>query len=228
MSSTHTGGCLCGAVRYACEGDPDSMGICQCERCQRQSGSSFLIAMVYPRDKVRIAEGELASYTASIDGEAELTRHFCPRCGSAVMITLDRYPEIRSMMGGTFDDKRPSCAPPSVCGARADNPGSSSPTRSSNSRTIRTASSPRSAGTSLPARPPEQPFQPRHLSIEEHDDKGREVQDAHTRSFGSTLDHTHREEEPPEARDRGDTVHAEAKHHERSVAPFRRALAAGP
>ena len=34
-----------------------------------------------------------------------LYRHFCPTCGSAVMITLDRYPGIRSMMGGTLDDK---------------------------------------------------------------------------------------------------------------------------
>jgi hypothetical protein len=33
------------------------------------------------------------------------SRQVCPDCGSAVMITLDRYPEIRSMMGGTLDDK---------------------------------------------------------------------------------------------------------------------------
>jgi DHA2 family multidrug resistance protein len=32
-------------------------------------------------------------------------RHFCPSCGSAISITLDRYPNIRSMMGGTMDDK---------------------------------------------------------------------------------------------------------------------------
>jgi hypothetical protein len=34
-----------------------------------------------------------------------LRRHFCPACGSAVSITLDRYPEIRSMIGGTLDDR---------------------------------------------------------------------------------------------------------------------------
>ena len=106
MQTSATGGCLCGAIRYRCAGEPDSIGLCQCERCQRQSGSSFLIAMVYARDKVSIELGDLASYTARIDGENALTRHFCSRCGSAVMITLDRYPEIRSMMGGTFDDKR--------------------------------------------------------------------------------------------------------------------------
>ena len=60
--------------------------------------------MVYARDKVSIESGDLASYTARIDGENALTRHFCSQCGSAVMITLDRYPGIRSMMGGTLDD----------------------------------------------------------------------------------------------------------------------------
>ena len=99
-----TGGCLCGAVRYRYEGEPSAVGLCQCNRCQRQSGSAFLIGVVFPREAVRI-EGTLATFEAAIDGEQSLRRHFCPKCGSAVSITLDRYPEIRSMMGGTLDDK---------------------------------------------------------------------------------------------------------------------------
>jgi hypothetical protein len=100
-----TGGCLCGAVRYRARGEPMSMGLCQCERCQRQSGSAFLIATVFPRAAVSI-EGELGTYAATGADGSSLYRHFCPTCGSAVMITLDRYPEIRSLMGGTLDDKR--------------------------------------------------------------------------------------------------------------------------
>jgi hypothetical protein len=48
-------------------------------------------------------EGKLTSYEATLNGQ-RLQRHFCPVCGSAVSITLDRYPEIRSMTGGTLDD----------------------------------------------------------------------------------------------------------------------------
>jgi hypothetical protein len=99
-----TGGCLCGAVRYRYEGQPSAVGLCQCDRCQRQSGSAFLIGVVFPKEAVRI-EGTLATFEAKIDGEHSLRRHFCPSCGSAVSITLDRYPDIRSMMGGTLDDK---------------------------------------------------------------------------------------------------------------------------
>lgn len=105
MSKSSTGGCLCGALRYRCDGEPDSVGICQCERCQKQSGSSFLIAVVYDQSAVTFERGELKTFSTHIDGENELSRHFCPQCGSAVMITLDRYPNIRSMMGGTLDDK---------------------------------------------------------------------------------------------------------------------------
>ncbi len=98
-----TGGCLCGAVRYRYEGAPTSIGLCQCRRCQRQSGSAFLIGVVFPKDAVTI-EGKLATFEFETDGQ-RLRRHFCPECGSAVSITLDRYPEIRSMMGGTLDDR---------------------------------------------------------------------------------------------------------------------------
>lgn len=104
MGAEFTGGCLCGAVRYRCAGEPISMGLCQCSRCQRQSGSAFLIATVFARDQVSIT-GELKTFSAYDEDGSGLYRHFCPHCGSAIMITLDRYPEIRSMMGGTLDDR---------------------------------------------------------------------------------------------------------------------------
>jgi hypothetical protein len=97
-----TGGCLCGAVRYNYEGEPASIGLCQCRRCQRQSGSAFLIGVVFPKDAVTIT-GSLATFEFETDG-TRLRRHFCPACGSVVSITLDRSPGIRSMMGGTLDD----------------------------------------------------------------------------------------------------------------------------
>ena len=110
MATNICGGCLCGAVRYRCSEPPISMGVCQCERCQRQSGSAFLIATVFAAGAVEL-DGELQAYSVADEAGQTLSRYFCPTCGSAVMITLDRYPQIRSMMGGTLDDKswlRPS------------------------------------------------------------------------------------------------------------------------
>jgi hypothetical protein len=85
-----TGHCLCGAVQYRYEGDPITIGICQCDRCQRQSGSAFLIGVIFPRNAVTIT-GPLTTYEARIEGNSRLWRHFCQTCGSAISITLDRY-----------------------------------------------------------------------------------------------------------------------------------------
>ena len=101
--TTGTGGCLCGAVRYRYTVAPSSVGLCQCQRCQRQSGSAFLIGVVFPHEAVTFV-GNYATYEAGPPG-ARLRRHFCAACGSALSITLDRFPGIRSIMGGTLDDK---------------------------------------------------------------------------------------------------------------------------
>src|SRR5229473_1471058 len=70
-SSGGTGHCLCGAVRYRYEGEPVTIGLCQCDRCQRQSGSAFLIGVIFPRDAVTI-EGKLATYETRLDGKNRL------------------------------------------------------------------------------------------------------------------------------------------------------------
>ena len=38
-------------MRYRYEGEPTSIGLCQCRRCQRQSGSVFLIGLYFVRRK---------------------------------------------------------------------------------------------------------------------------------------------------------------------------------
>src|SRR6266403_5856240 len=81
MSNSTTGGgtgrCLCGAVQYRYEGEPTTIGLCQCERCQRQSGSAFLIGVVFPREAVTIV-GKLASYEATVSGRPAAAASLLP------------------------------------------------------------------------------------------------------------------------------------------------------
>ena len=42
-------------VRYRYEDEPGTIGICQCDRCQRQSGSAFLIGVIFPKEAATIA-----------------------------------------------------------------------------------------------------------------------------------------------------------------------------
>jgi hypothetical protein len=45
MSTTVTGGCACGAVRYEYSADPVFMGNCHCRDCQRTTGSAYVAAV---------------------------------------------------------------------------------------------------------------------------------------------------------------------------------------
>lgn len=98
-----TGGCLCGAVRYACDGAPEASLICYCRDCQKASGSGHLPAMSMARDSVTIT-GETRSYAAQ-GGSGKMTvRHFCPICGSLLFSTPEVIPGFVNIYAGTLDD----------------------------------------------------------------------------------------------------------------------------
>lgn len=46
MTSSFTGGCACGAIRYECQQEPVAMLNCQCQDCQRSSGAPFASGVV--------------------------------------------------------------------------------------------------------------------------------------------------------------------------------------
>jgi hypothetical protein len=49
-----TGGCACGAIRYACEGEPTLMFNCHCRDCQRASGSAYAAITIFPKTAVAV------------------------------------------------------------------------------------------------------------------------------------------------------------------------------
>jgi hypothetical protein len=77
MSETsHTGGCLCGAVRLVLTGAPYRVGICHCLDCRKHYGAVFHSFAVFPERAVTIT-GATAEYRNS---------HFCPVCGSSLFM----------------------------------------------------------------------------------------------------------------------------------------------
>src|SRR5260370_30338725 len=92
-----TGHCLCRAVQYHYEGDPITIGLCQCDRCQRQSGSAFFISVIFPRHAETIT-GPLPTYEARIHGNSRLCRHFSPTRVSAPYLTPHPHPRSCSLI----------------------------------------------------------------------------------------------------------------------------------
>ena len=75
------GSCACGAVRFAIQGTPSSLGTCHCSRCRKLGTSSILFIN---RDQFQLLEG--ADHIETIQPQAPYTytRSFCRSCGTAL------------------------------------------------------------------------------------------------------------------------------------------------
>jgi adenylate cyclase len=78
QEKTHTGGCMCGSVRYEVAGEPMEVGYCHCQMCQKSLGSVFGVFAIFDRQGFRFTEGEPRFYRSSHAKQ----RSFCPNCGS--------------------------------------------------------------------------------------------------------------------------------------------------
>ncbi len=102
MTTSFTGSCLCGSVRYECSVEPIGMGICHCRDCQKATGSAFAAALVVPRASITIT-GEVKYYGTIGDSGNLVKRGFCPQCGSRLFGT-PANPDLISIQAGSLDD----------------------------------------------------------------------------------------------------------------------------
>ena len=105
MASTHEGGCLCGAIRYRVSGLPAIVQACHCTFCQKRTGSAFALIAAFREEQVELTGTAITQYEyRSDESHRWLRSHFCSRCGTPVLITLEKNPGVRAIQGGTFDD----------------------------------------------------------------------------------------------------------------------------
>lgn len=96
---TRTGGCLCGTVRFSCEGEPLNVRICHCRNCQKAMGAPFFARALFDQRAITV-EGETARYPSS---EA-IDRVFCKRCGTR-LFSWRRNGTAAGVALATFDDR---------------------------------------------------------------------------------------------------------------------------
>ena len=110
MAAPFTGGCACGAVRYACSVEPLFMGNCHCRDCQRASGGPFGSIVGVPKEAVTIT-GKVTYHEVLADSGNPIKRGFCGTCGSRLLGFPSGAPFV-GISAGSLDD--PSWYRPTV------------------------------------------------------------------------------------------------------------------
>jgi hypothetical protein len=94
----HTGGCLCGAVRFRTRGALRDVIYCHCSQCRRQTGHYYAATNV-AEDRIAIDGAERITWYAASDFAR---RGFCSVCGSALFWKRNGAAVV-SVMAGSFD-----------------------------------------------------------------------------------------------------------------------------
>lgn len=103
MSTRFSGGCLCGAVRYTCDGAPMMAGHCHCEDCRRSSGTGHASHLAIAEDTV-VLTGAVTRYARPADSGNLVVRAFCPTCGAPVFSTNPALPGMIFLRASSLDD----------------------------------------------------------------------------------------------------------------------------
>jgi hypothetical protein len=98
MTTTMTGGCQCGRIRYAAQIGSDEAYLCHCRMCQRATGG-VSIAFVNVKKTDLVWESQPDAYASSLIAR----RPFCSACGTPLGF---EYPDSQTidLTVGSFDD----------------------------------------------------------------------------------------------------------------------------
>jgi hypothetical protein len=96
------GGCYCGNLRYAAEGEPMMKAQCHCRECQYMTGGGPNMFIAMPVAGFRYTKGAPKTY-ARADLANPVTREFCPDCGTHIVTRPQGFPAVIVKVG-TLDD----------------------------------------------------------------------------------------------------------------------------
>lgn len=96
-----TGGCNCGAVRFAIDAPLVVAAYCHCTRCQRRSGAASQASARVSPGSFRFLRGDdVLGRWAPGDG---LDKVFCSRCGSAISANAPGTDDVTVVRLGAID-----------------------------------------------------------------------------------------------------------------------------
>ena len=95
----HTGGCQCGAVRFAVYAQPEKIGLCHCRMCQKAVAGPFAVLAEVPWGDFAWTRGRPGAFQSS----SRAIRDFCADCGTPLSYRHLGGPIIE-LLTGAFDD----------------------------------------------------------------------------------------------------------------------------
>src|SRR5712671_6909846 len=98
----YTGGCQCGAVRYALYAEPTNPHVCHCRMCQKALGSYFAPFAGVPPEDFAWVKGAPGVFKSSAAAE----RGFCGKCGTPLSFRFVGKDRISVSLGSLDDPSR--------------------------------------------------------------------------------------------------------------------------
>lgn len=107
FTPTHSGGCLCGGIRYEVRGPLREILVCHCEECRRWAGRAWAATAARAAD-LELVEARSLRWLASPRSESSARRGFCAECGSSLFWEAPGRDTV-SIGAGTLDDSSGLC-----------------------------------------------------------------------------------------------------------------------
>jgi hypothetical protein len=102
------GGCLCGGLRFAVEGETSWCAHCHCRMCQKAHGAGYVtwVGVADQRFSISLGASNLKWFASSPGAQ----RGFCGKCGSSMFFRSNRWPGETHITLANFDgpiDRQP-------------------------------------------------------------------------------------------------------------------------
>ena len=95
MAPHETGGCLCNEIRISfARTSALSAHHCHCNDCKKCTGSGKATIVLVPESALKI-QGTLKYYTVKGSAGSQVTRGFCPQCGSPLISFVKENPDFK-------------------------------------------------------------------------------------------------------------------------------------
>lgn len=95
------GGCRCGAIRFAVDGEPVHHALCHCSDCRASSGAPMVAWFAVKEEQLRLLSGSPTEY----EGTPGAKRQFCSTCGTGLFYrNTDALPGLVDVQSSTFDE----------------------------------------------------------------------------------------------------------------------------